>query len=691
MINYEIKSQLAKLLATEDLIVEHKDVTCASFDVDKRVLTLPLWKRASNVVYDLLVGHEVGHALFTPNEDWFRHTKIPRQFLNVTEDVRVEKLMKRKYPGLAKTFYKGYKELNEQDFFEIENENIDDLNLADRSNLYFKVGNFLDLSFSPIEKQIVDLIGRSETFQEALDAAKILYDYCLNPQEEEKDEIVAESSSKHDYDPEHMDESDEIEEEKEDVDEREPSSDGPSQQKSDTEVKTDSAFNERVQELVGDSPIRENFYFEVPKVNLDSIIIDNSTVHQELRDHWKQQLIPMEMKIDGKVCHHVGNFEWVDYQYENFKQKAQKEVNYLVKEFECKKSADAYARATTSRTGILDMSKLHQYKFNEDIFKKVTTLADGKNHGLIFILDWSGSMNTHLLDTIKQLYNLIWFCSKVQIPFEVYSFTNNYSDPENPIDHMEQVDGHLFVPPDFSLLNFFTSDISKPVLEEQMRSIWRLVNGINYYVDYVIPGKYNLSGTPLNEALISLHQIIPSFKKKNNLQKVQCVILTDGEANLPLVCRPYTSRDGDVRIGLRRITPKYSFIRNRKTGHVYQVLWDHWKFTEILLNDLKETYPDINFIGIRLISSRELGVFVRRYDKVDDTLLKKIRKQKAYAIKESGYESYIVMLDSDISQDSDFCVTDYASKSQIKKAFAKSLSTKKLNKKVLSEFIELVA
>ena len=80
-----------------------------------------------------------------------------------------------------------------------------------------------------------------------------------------------------------------------------------------------------------------------------------------------------------------------------------------------KKSASAYARAATARTGMLDMSKLHTYQYCEDIFKKVTVLPDGKNHGLVFILDWSGSMSYIMKDTIKQLYNLIWFCRKVQI------------------------------------------------------------------------------------------------------------------------------------------------------------------------------------------------------------------------------------------------------------------------------------
>ena len=62
-VQHEIKSQLAKLLATEDLIVEHKQVETAKFNVGTRVLTLPLWEKASGTVYDMLVGHEVGHAL----------------------------------------------------------------------------------------------------------------------------------------------------------------------------------------------------------------------------------------------------------------------------------------------------------------------------------------------------------------------------------------------------------------------------------------------------------------------------------------------------------------------------------------------------------------------------------------------------------------------------------------------------
>ena len=106
-VSREIKAQLAKLLATEDLIVEHRQVPSAQFNVHTRVLTLPLWEKASAAVYDLLVGHECGHCLFTPDEDWTLDVKVPPQFINVVEDARIEKLMKRRYMGLAKTFYNG--------------------------------------------------------------------------------------------------------------------------------------------------------------------------------------------------------------------------------------------------------------------------------------------------------------------------------------------------------------------------------------------------------------------------------------------------------------------------------------------------------------------------------------------------------------------------------------------------------
>ena len=44
--------------------------------------------------------------------------KILHSFLNVIEDARIEKLVKRKYAGLRQTFIRGYRDLNRKRFFQ---------------------------------------------------------------------------------------------------------------------------------------------------------------------------------------------------------------------------------------------------------------------------------------------------------------------------------------------------------------------------------------------------------------------------------------------------------------------------------------------------------------------------------------------------------------------------------------------
>ena len=363
------------MLATEDLVVEHKQVSTAQFDVHTRVLTLPMWERASGIVYDMLVGHEVGQALYTPDE-WDWRDRIPQQFMNVCEDVRIEKLMKRKYLGIAKTFYRGYNELHDKDFFEIENEDYNNFNLADRVNLFYKIGSFIDVSFSDTEKEIVDLIGKCETFEDALKAAEVLYQYCKKEQEQEE-KISLDGQKKGNDDVElnsegQTDEGKEGEEESQ-VDapqtpqmEESGSDHGEVQEQQEPEVRTADTLSERLQELVNDQA-SENNYVELPKINLDTVIAKNSEVHSVIDEHFIQQ----QVDHTARVKHYEGYNEDIpqspfidaDSSFIQFKRDAQKEVNYLVKEFECRKAASSYSRATTSRTGVLDTTKLHTYRY----------------------------------------------------------------------------------------------------------------------------------------------------------------------------------------------------------------------------------------------------------------------------------------------------------------------------------------
>ena len=706
-VRHEIKSQLAKLLATEDLIVEHRQVETAQFNVQTRVLTLPQWEKASNFVYDMLVGHEVGHALFTPDQD--PPKGIPHTYLNIVEDARIEKLMKRKYLGLGKTFYRGYKELSDEDFFVLENEDISKMGLPDRINLHFKIGNYIEIPISSgKEQELVDMVAACETFEDVIAASEALYNHCKEEKEKEK---VADIQ--HQPQQEQEGSGEETQEQMPQIENQisDDIGDGEQGESQDTqkldvksgagqtfddEVRTVDTLNEKLKELVSMSGM-DNTYAELPKVNLDTIIAKNSEIHDHIDEYFDIQKDRLNTIFDK-----------VDSEYKEFKKSAQKEVNYLVKEFECKKAADSYARATTSRTGVLDCSKLHTYKYNEDLFRKVTTLSDGKNHGLVFVLDWSGSMSNVLQDTCKQLYNLIWFCKKVSIPFEVYAFTNEWNReyfdykkndyvPKQEHSHYEKKEGLLCVSDYFSMMNLLSSKTNSKELERQMINIWRIA----YYYSsswgcpYSIAQRLSLSGTPLNEALVSLHQILPKFQKENKLQKVQCVVLTDGEANsLP---QHIEIKYGDMKpyIGVRRLDGGISFIRDRKLGTTYAVGYNFFKFSEILLNNLKDNFPQVNFIGIRVLSPRDANSFIKMYydfgSKEHTVIQTEWKKTKSFCIKNSGYDAYFGISATALSQDADFEVDEGATKAKIKSAFVKSLKTKKLNKKVLGEFISLVA
>ena len=726
-VRHEIKSQLAKLLATEDLVVEHKQVATACFNVHTRVLTLPLWEKATDTVYDLLVGHEVGHALYTPDEDWLKEHKIPPQFVNVVEDARVEKLMKRRYAGLAKTFYGGYKELNEEDFFQIEDEDISSFNLADRANLYFKVGNFVTLDFNQEEQEIINLISASESFADTLIAAEELYKYCKK--EKEQQQKVADFDS-HEQQGDSQSPANEIVESNDSPSEEEGESNNSQEQPNETdsyggtaegdsipsdsheepEVRTADSLEDKIRDLVNQDGY-ENVYVEVPQVNLETVIGKNAEVHEYIDSAFNQQQQSYEENLKNNYKHlPIDNlFENADTEFKKFKLSAQKEVNYLVKEFECRKAADQYARASTARTGVLDTARLHSYKFSEDLFKKVTVVPDGKNHGLVFILDWSGSMQNVLVDTCKQLFNLIWFCKKVSIPFEVYAFTNEWRRGDYDYDkgrfvsadrtsHYEKKENLLSVEESFSLMNLLTSKVSGKELERQILNIWRLVVCFadTYRTPYTYPTRLCLSGTPLNEALVCLHQILPNFQKENKLQKVQCIVLTDGEANhLPYHVEVKRNWESEPYLGVRGVNPNKTFLRDRKLGTTYKMEYGYHQFTDVLLRNLKDKFSSVNFIGIRVLDGRNANRFISLYHKIGDKQYEKIqndwKKLRSFTITNSGYDAYFGLSSSALSQDAEFEVAEDATKSQIKSAFVKSLKTKKLNKKILGEFIFFVA
>ena len=375
MVNQEVKGTLAKLLATENLTIEHRKVSTAFFDVEKRVLCLPIWKTTSNIVYDLLVGHEVGHALYTPNESF---GAAPKAFLNVLEDARIEKMMKQTYPGLRKSFFEGYRELWDMDFFGVKGEDQSILPLIDRINLYYKGNN--TIPFSDEEMVWVERVAKTNTFQDVIDLANELYAYAQEKQEEKESIAIPpvpngerQADDEQEVTPQEDDEQESVEDEYDDnadSDTESKPSDDPAdldtpsyevggqeggEQYDETESVTDAALQESLETLVDDNA-KEWIYLNIPDPDLKDYVVPYQKVTDELHEHFYQR----QFENDDQKDYYFKNLEYAVDHYTKFKKDTQKAVNYLCKQFEMKKSADEYRRAAISKTGVIDTNSFAQ-------------------------------------------------------------------------------------------------------------------------------------------------------------------------------------------------------------------------------------------------------------------------------------------------------------------------------------------
>lgn len=205
IVNRNAKNTLARLLAGENLEVQHvAQAATASFNMESRVLTLPVWVDMPHDLIDMLIGHEVGHALFTPPgiEPLFTAVErvaakfdpaetgpwygLAKDILNVIEDVRIERMIQSKYPGLIRNFRLAYDHLVREDFFGVGDRDPNTMNFLDRLNIYYKAESRLPVTFSAEEAPFVDLIDRAKTWKDVVAAAETLAEYLAKTLDQPK-------------------------------------------------------------------------------------------------------------------------------------------------------------------------------------------------------------------------------------------------------------------------------------------------------------------------------------------------------------------------------------------------------------------------------------------------------------------------------------------------------------------------
>jgi hypothetical protein len=581
------QSTLARLLATENITVVQGKVRTASFDIKNRVLTLPMWKDdLPPATTDHFVGHEVGHALFTPLEGWHEavcdHGGGYKSFLNVVEDARIEKLIQRKYPGLRRSFIASYKSLLAEGFFGGDIKSINKMPLIDRINVYFKCGLMSGVKFTADEKQWLPRIESAETWEEVVAIVDDLYGQA-------KEELKEQQNQQPDEGDEGDDDNDEFD--MESADSPFDMEDGESEEDNDTDDSgeegeagdDDDAFDElfedddtksggreggkdaapdpmshtdqQLREAI-DREMNSDFEGTVHNLKLAKItnsedyivsykqifkIIDAGQVHLDesnwyTEDGWQNDVIEMNRRVAEKQR------EFGEVLLARWRNNNQKAVNTMVKEFEMRKSASEYARATLAKTGVIDTVKMNKYKLTDDIFRKVTVVPEGKNHGFIMYLDMSGSMHDYMFETVEQTLMLANFCKQIGVPFRVFGFTSALRTPE---DFYKNTKEHNLVTPECNvrLLELFSDRMNKmdmTRMSKQLLAQYAPYSKALYKSDRGIGREcrkigqidiFRLGGTPLNSALSVGIDFANKFRNAHQLDIINTFLLTDGASH----------------------------------------------------------------------------------------------------------------------------------------------------------------
>ena len=717
------KSTLAKLLAEEDIFVVHKKMDTAYFNPKSRELGLPIWKdeEMTKDIYDLMVCHEIAHALWTPLDmlEKAQVRKINHSFVNIVEDARIERMVQDRYPGSVAVFNRGYRDLTAKDFFGIADKDVSELNLIDRINLFFKKQK---VEFTDEEKVWVKRVAETKTPEDVLNLSEELYAWMAEnaPEEESKDEETMADPNGESGEGEEGEtgEGDAPADDKGEEDGNDVPAGGAGDDGNDDvadDAKTEEGENSEVGGVEstgrGGPPVAET---DTDANNAIKKLIDENAstrTYGRIPAIADDLIMPFGEILEKSRPSYAEGGSWVNAKKAEvaaMKDESKKTVAYMVKEFEMKKSADQYARAAVSKTGSLDMGRLHTYKYNEDLFKKVTTIPGATNHGMVMVLDWSGSMYENLKDTLSQLFNLIWFCRRIQIPFEVYAFSNcKYLVNEYYSDAMANFKSGDLALNNFNLLNFFSNKMSVKDETAMMEILWMVATFYNKtetssVIDRaVFPSFLNLGSTPLDDTIVAMMEIVPEFKRDTGVQKVNMIFLTDGASNNLLGTYDYylNRHTGEHTESIARLRGKI-MISDPKTLKSYEV--NNLDMTDGLLRILKARVPDMNLIGFFIAGSGRSGRVDKRtlywlqrelsMEKIMEQI-KFINKNKFLAIDSKGYDEMYVLPAKGMAIENGGLSDDLvgASKAKLKSAFGKSMKGKIDSRQLLNKFVKLVA
>lgn len=651
----EIRQLLANLLSSQKILVRQHTCKTAMYNHATKTLHLPLWN-ISKMCYQMLIGHEVGHAIWSPG-DYFlqpevqacpiKSTKSFKIIENILEDIRIEKLIKSRYPGFRRIFNDAYKEMDEKGFFRLnEIQDLEDLTIIDRINLHFKLGVHAGRRIPFTSKEVPILLEAENilTYTDVIAMAEKIFQHITD----EEDDSAEQGGGK------------------------------PATKKMGS---TQNALDENLEDCIRD--VDPPKYMTLPEWNSQEYVVGSKEVIRNHRD-FLQQTVRGANKI--KIIRKDQNL---------FLKENIPVVNYLVKEFEMKKAAWQDIRRKVGRTGVIDCNRLATYRYKDDIFKRFNTYPSGKNHGLVMFIDWSGSMGYNLAGTIDQLLNLVLFCKKAQIPFEVYSFTSNGMRRDNKARAKES---EIYFNDTFALRQFFTDRMSFNEFNMALQYMLLIRNeshrgsgfagGFGTTNTNVIPPEESLGSTPLNQCIVAARDIIDAFKKRTQAQIVNTVFLTDSGDTDGLSIKDANATDGEAMWAGHYSGDSSAefYLYDPKTRKEFTCTGKYDSSTAELLGILKDL-TDTKVIGFEICN---VGYRLNEFKDNEDDKRDQLIRKKYVGIETNGFDMYYLIPQDELALDESSTTAIPESDDEIEQ-FKKLLGGKVINRMLLSNFIEQIS
>lgn len=702
------KTLLAKLLAKENIEVREGNFETASFSITDRVLNIPRWNFENPHFLEMILGHEVSHALHTSKESLdIINNEIGKKYFsiwNIIEDIRIERIIQSQYPGIIHSFNEAYKHLVDTDFFKLKDVRggLANIRFIDRLNLHAKAGKFVKIPLNAKEQDFYNRCLVAQTEDEVMDLVREAIELVKEEQDQQKNKPQSEDSQQNESGGSNLGEStEELDEANEnvnsttDIDIEEDSSNSNSSTKPTTDETQDKPENTSTTNNNQDN----TDYSSRTQDTLDEYL-KNSTQKDEFNTWYipknselEKLIIPFSKVHEARLARQ--DYFWPDdTTFIAFRKKSEKVVGYLVNEFERKKAAYQYSRAKVSSKGALNMNALHRYKLDDNIFKSIMTMADSKSHGMVMLVDYSCSMSGRISRVLEQIFNLSLFCKRVQIPFAVYGFTSSSS---NLILNKENK--NAFDMSECYMFELINSSLSKADFTKALRGLYAsIATQTLQYTKVEI-----MNSTPLFSAIAIASSAIAKLKQNHNVQKMNLILLTDGGANDSFFTYIDTNDevvfDGKVLIS-RLQKSKYRWLGSR---HLMQ------NYVSSILNSIAKKY-DCEIIGVFISggtssrsfntvwSSFDLRKTVNSFNDMRNYFIKEMKKNDGFCcINVDGYSNLFVILDSslDIEEDQDlegdFDVNDKKSMRNLLNEFKAKTGSSKSTRIIMNKFAEIIA